>query len=453
MQLHVLGPAFGLPSIDPECVAGVAVLQLWAPEGWKIVPTHDLARRLPFLVDDGECIEGFKNISDRVAKRMFSESNALDETQRANSIPVSSFVESNAQTLLDISLYVSYENYSKTRSAFTKILPWYANYIVPPRTRADARMRTEHLGISSIDVDDVHEDLSNRPSGFDVGKEQKVEAETKQRASLLLPRKETVRSLLRRPEHSAVFKLHALADNFFGPLQGMLGDSSFFLGTDEPQALDCFVYGYLALMLYPTLPQDWLAKTMRKKYSKLVRFTDRMHERLKMQTDVDEVMSLAKCKTEEEADSMPRSLNMNLPWEPPSASNVVDIAKTITFEMAYRIPLIGPSRTELVPETPQRTRFWHSKYFLAILAATATSFSLLGYYVFATGLLIWPRGEAVHIFGRKRFADYGHLGAALAGISLLGQQATNNVIFHPQDVTDKPVRVEVEVEVEKDWVP
>ena len=97
--------------------------------------------------------------------------------------------------------------------------------------RAAARTRTQHLGISSIDVEEVHEDLSNRPASFDNVKEPQFEAETQKRASLILPRRDTVLSLLRRPEHSAVFKLHTLADNFFGALQDVLDNNEHFLGT------------------------------------------------------------------------------------------------------------------------------------------------------------------------------------------------------------------------------
>ena len=448
MQLHVLGPAFGLPSIDAECVAAVAIFQLRTPEGWRLILTHDLSRRLPFLVDGDECVEGFKDIASYLSNKSTSTSSDLDQKQRADSTAISSFIESHAQTLLDISLFVSSDNYTTTRSAFTKILPWYENYIIPPRRRAEARTRTEHLGISSIDVDDVHEDLINRPSSLDVGKEQSFEAESKQRASLLLPRRNTVRSLLRRPEHSAVFKLHALAENFFGALQDMLGDKPCFLGTNEPQMVDCFVYAYLAMMLYPTLPQDWLATTMRKKSDKLVRFTEAMHERLKMQTDIEQVAGLREYKYTDEAEieAFRKSRNMNLPWCPPTPSKITNITTTITSDLISRIPLIGPSRTLLLPANPQRKPLWRNKYFPAMLVATATSIGLLGYYTFATGLLIWPRGEPVHIFGRKRLADFGHLGAALAGLSLMGQQQGGEVAFHPQDVNDNPVRVEVEVE-------
>jgi len=447
MQLHVLGPAFGLPSIDPENLAAVATLRSSAEKQWEIIPAHDLSQQLPLLVDGDRKIVGLGNIRNHVTQQF----NDLTKQQRADATAITSFVASHGQPLLDISLYVSYENYSTTRSAFTRFLPWYANYVVPPRRRAEAKKRTEHLGIASVDVDNVHEDLSNRPGSFNVGKEHVFEAETQQRASLLLPRKNTVRSFLRRTEHSAVFKLLALAENFFGPLQDMLGDGDYFLGTEKVQFVDCYVYGYLALMLYPILTHDWLAGTMRRKYGKLVRFVERMHDKLKMQTDADAVMALSKCSSQAEVEAQGKNLDLQLTWALPSSPMLSEVISSIAFDIATRIPYIGITRVDSVPAKHQPIVLRRQRYFPALLAGCTASFGLMGYVAFTIGLLEWPRGEAVHIFGRKRFADYGPLGAALAGLDILSRQMNNDVTFRPEDTSDSPVRVEVKIE--KDGLP
>lgn len=43
LDLHIWGPAFGLPSIDPECVAAVAYLQAAASSSsdWRLIPSND----------------------------------------------------------------------------------------------------------------------------------------------------------------------------------------------------------------------------------------------------------------------------------------------------------------------------------------------------------------------------------------------------------------------------
>jgi hypothetical protein len=41
-ELHIWGPAFGLPSIEPECIATVAYCQRVLPKGqWALVADHD----------------------------------------------------------------------------------------------------------------------------------------------------------------------------------------------------------------------------------------------------------------------------------------------------------------------------------------------------------------------------------------------------------------------------
>ncbi|KAK4890725.1 hypothetical protein LTR27_010652 [Elasticomyces elasticus] len=427
MELYILGPAFNLPSIDAECIAAVALLQLLDRKDSSLVPTHDDREGLPLLVDQGQRISGYKNILRHLEI----------ELHVGNAIAISSFLERGAQTLLDISLYVSFENYSTTRSAFTQILPWHTNYLLPPRRRAAARARTDHLGISSIDVDNVHEDLSGRPSGMDgVGKEQAFEVEAQKRASLLLPRKDTLRSLLQKPEHSAVFKLHALADNFFGPLQDMLGEKDYLVGSgSDMTCLDCLAFGYLSLMLYPKLPQDWLASTMRRKYAKLVAYVERMNDKLVLRTDVKLVMSSARSDSES-----------TLPWKSPASSSFFDVVISTAQELITQLPLLKPT-TSIITTHADNLRFWQ-RQLPAILTLTALSLGLGITAAFRTGTLTWPKGEALHVFGRKRLSDYGHLGAALAGMSVLSQQTTTPAGSHVNQCdSDKAVLADVEVEV------
>jgi sorting and assembly machinery component 37 len=46
LHLHVWGPAFGLPSIDPECLAAIAYLKAAFPlspkqDDWVLIADHD----------------------------------------------------------------------------------------------------------------------------------------------------------------------------------------------------------------------------------------------------------------------------------------------------------------------------------------------------------------------------------------------------------------------------
>ena len=72
MRLLVLGPAFGLPSIDADCIAAVALLKVKAkPGSWTIHPTHEQTKRLPCLVTGNQIIEGIQNISDFISRQNF----------------------------------------------------------------------------------------------------------------------------------------------------------------------------------------------------------------------------------------------------------------------------------------------------------------------------------------------------------------------------------------------
>lgn len=449
MQLHVLGPAFGLPSIDAECNAAVALVRqhFGADDNhsWEIVATHEHERTLPCLRDGERSYCGFNAIA-----RHLSPSSTADETA------LSSFLQTQAPLVLAISLYVNATNYRlTTRPAFTAILPWHANYILPPSRRAVARRQTEHLGISSIDVDNVHEDMSGREGAgitAGVGKQEGegFEAKTRERASLLLGRKETLQGLLRRPERAAVFRLHALADNFFEPLVAMLdeSDEGFAGSNGDLRAVECLAYGYLALMLKPQVEQDWLARTMKQKYARLVNFVNSMHGKLGLETRVKDVVNLAHCKTEEDVIGRRKALGLRLPWCPPANTSAVETATTIVRELAYQVPYFNPGPTVRPLDNGIYRSTWQ-QHLPAILIGTLASLALGTYAAVHTGLLVWPHGDTVQVFGRKRLADYGHLGAALSGLSLLGAQASRDQAYHDQGQLDSgPVEVDVVVDGE-----
>jgi sorting and assembly machinery component 37 len=260
--------------------------------------------------------------------------------------------------------------------------------------------------------------MSNRPPGFEaVGKEPGFEKEAQARASLLLPRKDTLKSLLQSPERASVFKLQALADNFFGPLHDVLGKKEYLLGTDAPTSVDCLLYGFLALMLFPKVSQDWLASTMRLKYKQLAAFTERIHNTLALNTNAEDVVRLARCETEVETLAQPKVPGTKLPWSVSPKLSIADTAKSIITGMLKQTPLLGSSNALELLNARKAPMF--GKYMKAILLSTTASVGLVGYLALSTGLLVWPHGEEVHIFGRKHYSDFGHLGSALAGINLL----------------------------------
>ncbi|KAF2720000.1 hypothetical protein K431DRAFT_339663 [Polychaeton citri CBS 116435] len=419
IQLQVLGPAFGLPSIDAECNAAVALLKSFLAKAgtpWELVPVHDERQAPCLVVDAGSRHTGFGNIARYVEEQYADFVLPLSGQQLGDSVALTSFLDAHGPTLLAVHLYVSFENWRHaTRPAFTAMLPLLSNWTLPPRLRSQARAATDHLGISSIDVDNVHDTGSN-PSGqdFSIKEDEQFEKAAQKRASLLLPRKETLRSLLSQPQHAATFKLHSLAQDFLGPLQDLLGDGAWLLGTTRPTTADFLAYGYLGLMLKPNVPQDWLAKLMKGKYSALAAYVDRMHDMLQLETKVEDVVSLGHAVSGEEVDSIRRYCLMGLPWTAPAVTSSIGIIGANVARLVSRIPVIN-DRAVIIQMEPAQLTFWQRH--LALICTTLTA------AVAAEGHLLWPRGENVHFFGKKRLSDYGHLGAALSGIALIGPQS------------------------------
>lgn len=84
MHLHVLGPAFGLPSIDRESIAAVALVKTYCAKtsrSWELVPAHDdvAGSTLPTLYDEAHVVHGYRNIA-----RHLGAISELDEKRKAD---------------------------------------------------------------------------------------------------------------------------------------------------------------------------------------------------------------------------------------------------------------------------------------------------------------------------------------------------------------------------------
>jgi sorting and assembly machinery component 37 len=178
-------------------------------------------------------------------------------------------------------------------------------YITPPALRSAAKARTEHLGLSSLDVDT-----------------NEAEQEEKEKQNPIPPHLRTstksLTSLLSSsPESNVLIRLDALATAFLDPIQSLRGKNRFFVGT-HPTSLDCLAFGYLALMLLPDLPSPWLAKCMRQKYQQL---SASVHS-FKQQN----------------LGASPHSL---LPWIEPSQPSLKALAGTFASSIGNHLPIIS----------------------------------------------------------------------------------------------------------------
>lgn len=95
--------------------------------------------------------------------------------------------------------------------------------------------------------------------------------------SLLFKKRQTVQATLRQKQSQTRFRIEALVDALLEPVEVMLRKRKC-LVSDQITSIDCVAFGYLALLLHPQLPQNAVAETIRQRYPRTVRYTDRLRE-------------------------------------------------------------------------------------------------------------------------------------------------------------------------------
>ncbi len=191
----------------------------------------------------------------------------LAPLQKADETACAAFLDTHAAPLLALSLYVSSANWAAaTRPAYSSILPFPLTWTDPPTIRASQLERAEHLGLSSLDTD---ADPSDEHGGPGQGLFSIPE-------SLRRVRKAVSVSAALTPEQKAQIRLDEAARQCLSPLGELKKEKPYFISEDRPLAIDCLVFGYLALMLLPEVPRPWLRDILRTKYNGLCTFVKDM---------------------------------------------------------------------------------------------------------------------------------------------------------------------------------
>lgn len=209
----------------------------------KQLTSHLQTGELPALQNGSIWVSRFRNIVDYL--RQYSEGawnldQDLDDVQKADSVAYapltptmacetqitnpqpslsfSSFIESRGQSLIDLYLYVTSQNYyNNTSPAYGSLLQWPNQWILPPKLHGAAKTRTEHLGLSSLDLQAM-EDQRKREHSAAVASGQIP-------SNLIQQPRDTVSKLLGRTAQTNQFRLEALTADFFEPLEAMLARS------------------------------------------------------------------------------------------------------------------------------------------------------------------------------------------------------------------------------------
>ncbi|PYH33367.1 mitochondrial import receptor subunit [Aspergillus neoniger CBS 115656] len=333
LELHIWGPAFSLPSIDAQCLAAITYLSLTVPkDAWVLVASSDPSVsptcELPALKNGSTWVSRFRNIVDYL--RQYSNGDwdldqGLDGLEKADNIAFSAFLESRAQSLLDLSLYVTSQNYYNcTSPSYGAILQWPNQWILPPKLHSAAKTRTEHLGLSSLDIQAI-EDQRKRDHSAAVAAGQIPK-------NLIPQPRDTVSSLIGKTAQQNQFKLEALTAELFEPLEEILNGKGYFLHTreDGPTSLDCLALGYLSLALVPELPNPWLKDAMRSKAPQVTAYTERM---------VKEIFGVVELEHALPLDDTKRSRSSILPWQAPQRARLATIGSTLYNTLADATPI------------------------------------------------------------------------------------------------------------------
>lgn len=251
------------------------------------------------------------------------------------------FLQSTATPLVDLLLYVSAENYNTTTSsAYTAILPWYANYTIPPKRRELARARTAHMGLSSLDVDTTAETAfapgrGTASSEYEAAKKAAGIPTDGQPNALRMGRGKGIGGLLGAPVYAARFKLDALSDEVLEPLADLLGQSDYLMQADRMSSLDCLAFGYLALLFYPAVPQAWLKETIQSKFPRIASYLGRLRK---------EVFSNEECNPVEvwsiSSGSREAGTGASLPWQA-RANSLASSARLGIREILGNLPAVS----------------------------------------------------------------------------------------------------------------
>ncbi|KAI8202074.1 hypothetical protein K4K48_002886 [Colletotrichum sp. SAR 10_66] len=278
LELHVWGPAFGLPSVDAECLAAIAYLHTALPSSeWRLVPSNDPAvdtsNRLPALHANGVWVTGYASIVSHLrTTHSLDLDSRLTPSERADALALAAHVDAHLAPLLDAYLYADHDNWAAvTRPALSQILGFPLSWTVPVLLRQGAEARSAHLGFGSLgeDDDDADEDVSIKAGSSGQG--------TLDRAMKHLPvsgQKSVMEEMRARTARG--IRLHAVTVDALAPLEEQRakgeptkGEKKRFFGGDAPTSLDCLVFGHLVLVQAVAAPEAWLLSIFAKKFPHL----------------------------------------------------------------------------------------------------------------------------------------------------------------------------------------
>ncbi|TGZ78675.1 hypothetical protein EX30DRAFT_365838 [Ascodesmis nigricans] len=287
LELHVYGPFQGLPSIDAQCLAAIAYLQVTLPRGSYTViassnPWLSPSRSLPALRHNTRWLTTLPSIASYLAHLQSTDTtlsaSPFSFAGRAPSPPstdaFTTYILTHGQHLLDLSLFCSLPNYPKVRSAYSTICGFPDRYLLPPRLLSAAEARIRDLGIT-VPIPSLSPSSSTTASSLDPSPPAATPGEAALRTAAAAS--ENRKTALKAP--ATRIRLTTLFSTFLDTLESQLSHERHILHTADPTLADCAAVGVLSLLLFPDLPDDFAAREMRKR-RRLVAYVHDLRTRL-----------------------------------------------------------------------------------------------------------------------------------------------------------------------------
>lgn len=221
--------------------------------------------------------------------------------------------------------------------------------------------------------------------------------------------------LVKEKQSGARFKLDALVDAAFKPLQQLLGKKRWMLSDERASSLDCLALGYLSLALVPDMPQPWLAEGLRGRYPDLCKYAkDGAKEVFGGKVTPEDALPTS---TERPSATTRAQSETTLPWRAPEQSIAVTSASILNSTLDL-IPFYKRTTTVTTPPTqpphgldatpPPHTLT--STLLPPLLASAGAVAAVIASYLLYSGL-----GTQQESDKKRRLSDMGEAGAVFAG--------------------------------------
>jgi sorting and assembly machinery component 37 len=281
---------------------------------------------------------------------------------------------------------------------------------VPPKFRKLAKIRTEHLGLSSLDLITAQEEERQQNRETAAGR-----AASRIPNSLATKSRDTVSGLLGKTSQKNRIRLDGMTEAFVVPLEKLRSKKRYLLSDQLPSTLDCLALAYLSLAIVPDLPVSWLRDAVTTQSAGVVGYTERLRTTC-FGGRVDLSMAFASPDSVTPTDGRHR-----LPWQAPARLNVGGIGLRVWEAVLDSIPVVRDIRTsrrlqqvgqeqfpagqeqEMVLQIARAQRY---NTYLSV-GTVVGGVGLMVWYMFSAGLLAINRGEPTELEEEEEEAD-GH---------------------------------------------